>query len=82
MFLANNIYSSYYWLERNTEAIGLVIDVSFDDDVVDAFNESLTCDQICFNLIQQTISVFLNMKPLNLKQFWMSKEAFLDIDIF
>ena len=28
MFHANNIYSSYYWIEKNNQPIGLVVDVA------------------------------------------------------
>jgi len=42
MFHANNIYSSYYWFEKDNEPVGLVIDVAFADHVVEAFNEKLS----------------------------------------
>ena len=58
--MANNIYSSYYWLENNEawsrqkpedmyiekgslfEKMGLVIDVSLADYIVDDLNEKLS----------------------------------------
>jgi len=43
MFVANKIYSSYYWLEgRNGDKEGLVIDVAIADDVVDEVNKKLS----------------------------------------
>ena len=43
MFVANRIYSSYYWLEgRNGDKKGLVIDVAIADDVVDEVNKKLS----------------------------------------
>jgi len=42
MFKANNIYSSYYWFEKNNKRVGFVIDVALGDDIVDAANEKLS----------------------------------------
>ena len=43
MFVANKIYSSYYWIEgTNGDKKGLVIDVAIADDVVDEVNKKLS----------------------------------------
>ena len=42
MFMANNIYSSYYWLRRGLKQVGLVIDVALGDGTVDVLNEELS----------------------------------------
>ena len=51
MFHANNIFSSYYWCEKNAFPIALLIDVAFDDNVIEEFDKKLTNEQIVFDLI-------------------------------
>ena len=51
MFVANKIYSSYYWLENGNGArIGVVIDVAIADDIVDKVNEKLSYTSILHNI--------------------------------
>ena len=50
LFNANNIYSTYYWIEKNNKRIALVIDVALAEGVIDAFNERLSYQDILFDV--------------------------------